>query len=122
MYNIDMTRFQYQALSLVLVLIAAGALGFAYYSYSQASPEAVSAREVKEVIEAVEKHMVLPEGEEPTVATVSSLDQLAGQPFFANAKIGYKVLIYTQARKAILYDPEIDRIIEVSALAIDQNQ
>ncbi len=69
------------------------------------------------VVDQVAVHLVLPEDEAPTVATVSSLEQLAGQPFFVNAKVGDKVLIYTKAKKAILYDPVIDKIVEVAPLS-----
>ncbi|OGN17447.1 MAG: hypothetical protein A3F48_04405 [Candidatus Yanofskybacteria bacterium RIFCSPHIGHO2_12_FULL_41_9] len=60
--------------------------------------------------------LVLPTDEQPTVATVTDLEALKGQPFFLNAKIGYKVLIYTKAKKAILYDPQARKIVEVAPI------
>lgn len=80
------------------------------------------AAEVASVIDAVAKHVVLPEGEEPTLATVTSLEPLAGQPFFKNAKLGDRVLIYTQAQKVILFDPTLDRVVEMAPLSLDQEQ
>lgn len=93
------------------------ALGFALYSYLRPAPDPARV-EVQNVVAMVAAHIVLPEGEDPTVATVSSLEQLAGQPFFASAKVGHKVLIYTKAKKAILYDPVMDKIVEVAPLDI----
>lgn len=58
----------------------------------------------------------LPPDEKPTIATVSDLEKLKDQQFFANARIGNKVFIFTQAKKAILYDVENNRIIEVAPL------
>ena len=52
------------------------------------------------------------------MATVSDLEKLKDQPFFAKAKIGDKVLIYTDAKKAILYDPVNDKIVEVAPINI----
>jgi hypothetical protein len=52
------------------------------------------------------------------VATVSDPEKLKEQPFFTQAKKGDKLLIYAKARKAILYDPAINKIIEVSTLNI----
>ena len=58
------------------------------------------------------------QGEDPTVATVVDPERLRDQPFFANAKQGDKVLIYTNAKKAILYSPESNKIIEVAPVNI----
>ena len=74
--------------------------------------------EVEQLLAAVHKLIVLPEGERPTVATVTNLEKLKDQPFFAQAKLGDKVLIYTNAKKAILYDPIANKIIEVAPINI----
>ncbi len=77
-------------------------------------------KEAKDVIAQVGKILVLPEGEDPTVATVTNLEKLKDQPFFAKAKLGDRVLIYTGAKKAILYDPIANKIVEVAPLGIEQ--
>lgn len=77
--------------------------------------------EVTTIVNEVGKLIVLPTDETPTVATVTDLSKLAGQPFFANAKIGDKVLIYTQAQKAILYDPIANKIIELAPFSAGTN-
>jgi uncharacterized membrane protein YcjF (UPF0283 family) len=71
---------------------------------------------VENVISEVGKLIVLPTDEEPTVATISDAEKLRDQPFFAKAKNGDKVLIYTKAEKAILYDPVAKKIVEVAPL------
>jgi hypothetical protein len=58
--------------------------------------------------------MDLPNNEEPMVATVSDVTKLANQPFFAKALNGDKVLAYTKNKKAILYRPSTNKIIEVT--------
>ena len=77
---------------------------------------AQSGGEIIEIIEVISQLMDLPEGETPTVATVSDKEKLKDQQFFAAAENGDKVLIYSNARKAILYRPSIDRIIEVAPI------
>jgi LytR cell envelope-related transcriptional attenuator len=72
--------------------------------------------DVSQLIAQVGSLMVLPQNEQPTVATVTDLDKLQGQPFFANAQVGDKVLIYSQAGKAILYRPGENKIIELAPL------
>ena len=107
----------------ILVILAVVAIGAAAYFYAQLNqlrqnPQQVAQEEVKSLVIKVGKLIVLPEGEEPTVATVTDPELLKDQPFFANAKTGDKVLIYTNARKAVLYNPEENKIIEVAPVSI----
>jgi hypothetical protein len=106
---------------IVAVLLILAALP-SYYYYGQykktqqllQNPSATANAEAKQLIGEVGKLMVLPASEQPTIATVSDITKLADQPFFANAKNGDKVLIYTQSKKAILYRESINKIIEVA--------
>lgn len=105
----------------VIALIAVG--GFLYYRSTQASklntqnPQAAQA-EVRKVVAAVGKLIDLPPGEDPTIATVTDATKLQDQPFFQKAKNGDKVLIYSGARKAILYDPQAKKVIDVAPINI----
>ncbi len=106
---------------LALVVLAAG--GASYYFYNQIqtlkkNPSKVSEQEVATIVAQVGKIMILPQGEQPTLATVADPALLKNQAFFAQAKVGYKVLIYTNARKAILYDPTENKIVEVAPINI----
>lgn len=91
-----------------------------YYQYQllKNNPQKIVAKENKELVAAISKLIILPEGEEPTIATVSDPEKLKGQLFFAKAQKGDKVLIYTNTRKAILYSPESNKIVEVAPLNI----
>ncbi len=75
-----------------------------------------------DVVKRISRHILLPSGEQPTVATVSDASKVRSQAFFANAASGDKVLIYAQAKKAYLYRPSIDRIIEVAPLAPNESR
>jgi hypothetical protein len=77
------------------------------------------AAQLEGVIAQVGKLMVLPVNEQPAIATVTDLNPLAGQAFFANASIGDVVLMYAVAKKAILYSPEKNKIIEVAPITTD---
>jgi hypothetical protein len=75
--------------------------------------------EIRITTQAVGKLMELP-AEKPTVATVKDVTQLpANQPFFKVARNGDKVLFYNDAKKAILYRPETDKIINVAPITVD---
>jgi len=75
--------------------------------------------EVSVLVEKVGTHMFLPVGEIPSVATVSEPEKLQGQDFFSQAKKGDKVLIYSNAKKAILYDPNADKIVTIAPIFLD---
>lgn len=107
-------------LLLALVVLLAGATVYLYMQYSglRADPTKEAQAEVDKLVAQVSKLIVLPEDEQPTVATVSDVDKLKDQPFFAKAQNGNKVLIYTGAKKAILFDPIANKIIEVAPINI----
>src|SRR3989344_5549431 len=103
----------------VLVVALVVLAGTTFYFYSQVNtlktdPQKAAQEETKNLLAKVGKIVVLPEGETPTVATVTDPEQLRDQPFFANAKAGDKVLIYTNARKAILYNPDDNKVVEIA--------
>lgn len=102
----------------VLAVLFLATLGTTYYFYQKSSGVSIKdpQKELEQTIKMVGKHLVLPSNEIPTMATVSDPEKLKDQPFFVNAKKGDKVLIYANSQKAILYDPEADRIVEVAPI------
>ncbi|MFM2357922.1 MAG: hypothetical protein RJA61_659 [Candidatus Parcubacteria bacterium] len=95
--------------------------GFAYYYYSEAqkfknNPQAQTQEEVDSLVAEVSRIILLPQDEDPTIATVSDPERLKDQPFFAKAKAGDKVLLYANAKKAYLYDPINKKILEVAPI------
>jgi hypothetical protein len=109
----------------ILLILAVGGAGYFFWQYQKArqataateNATAADPGEVARVVELVSQHVVLPGSEEPTVATITDTSVLQGQEFFRNAKVGHKVLVYQQARVAILYDPDIDRVINMSQIS-----
>lgn len=100
----------------VLILVGAMATSVYFYRKSKVDPQEVAVKDLDLIIKLVGKHIVLPENETPTLATVSDPEKLRDQPFFANAQKGDKVLLYSESRKAILYNPETDRVVEVAPI------
>ncbi len=89
---------------------------FFYYKYKTAISffkNQPIKKETKQLINRVDKLMELPQDELPTVATVTDKNKLKNQPIFARAENGDKLLIYPKAKKAILYRPSTNKIIEV---------
>ena len=106
---------------LVLLVIALGLTSAYFYKKSTSREETASQAEIKSLVEKVGRILVVPTDETPTVATVSDPEALKDQAFFADAKKGDKVLIYSNAKKAVLYDPVADKIVTVAPLNIDPN-
>lgn len=107
--------FTPKALTAILILILViSAVSYYFYMRHQNTK---GSDEVKNLVEQVGKIMELPANEEPTIATVTDVNKLKNQPFFARAIVGDKVLIYVQARKAILYRPATNKIIEVAPIS-----
>jgi hypothetical protein len=83
-------------------------------------PAKVNELKIMELVKNVGKIIDLPTGESPVMATITDTTPLANNPFFANAKIGDQVLIYTASKKAFLYDPEKKIVIEVASINIGE--
>lgn len=104
----------------IITVLALVAAGYLYYQMTQLkkSPQATVAKETKEVVSKVSKLVALPTDEQPTIATVADPALLKDQAFFAKAEKGDKVLIYTNAKKAILYSVKMNKVIDIAPLNI----
>lgn len=112
--------------TIVLLVLAVAGGGSAYYYYSQnqklaKNPNLAAQEESKRIVEAVGKLIDLPK-EEPTIATVTDKNKVKDQPFFAKSENGDKVLIFTKAKKAVLYRPSTNKVIEVAPVNIGEGQ
>ena len=106
----------------LFVILFLGSAGAAYYFYDRyislkTNPERLQQEELQTIISQVERIALVPQGETPTLATVTDPTSLRNQTFFINAKKGDRVLIYEGAGKAILFDPIQKRIIEMAPLS-----
>lgn len=95
---------------------------FVYYlnSLSNKNPELKAQIEVSELLSRVGKLIVLPENEMPTLATILDENKVKEELFFKNAKNGDKLLAYVKNKKAILYRPSTNKIVEVAPIIFDQ--
>ena len=94
-------------------------LGSAVYFYDQNLKLKVTSDETakednQKLLSEVGKIIELPSNESPTVAVVSDKEKLSGNVFFKNSQNGDKVLIFAEAKKAILYRPSTKKLIEVA--------
>ena len=82
-------------------------------------PELQADQEAANIVAKVSVLIDLPADETPSIATVSDPESLKDQPFFAKAQVGDKVLIYANAKKAILYNPTLNKVMDVTQLTMD---
>lgn len=104
----------------ILALAAAPSYYF-YQKYQKAQllikdPELALREEKSDLISKVSKLIELPITEEPTIATISDAQKIKDQPFFAKAENGDKVLIYTKQKKAYLYRPSNQKLVDVAPI------
>lgn len=104
----------------VMVIIALGAGAYYFYHQYKSKDNSVSVESSDNIVEKAGRLIELPD-EVATLATVTDREKLKDQPFFAHSENGDKALIYTQAKKAILYRPSANKIIEVMYISIGQN-
>jgi len=110
-------------LGVVLVaLFATSVYFFIQYQNSQKllkDPKEAAKEDTKVLLAKVGMVMALPSDEVPTIATVSDKSKLSEQAFFLKAENGDKILIYSNARRAILYRPSLNKIIDVTSVTIN---
>ena len=114
----------------ILLIVAAGTAVFYVKKYNDSqkqvqklvsNPTLTAQQQQQDLISKIGKLTNLPTGETPTIATVTDITKLAGQPFFANAKNGDKVLIYTGAKEAYLYRPSTNKLINIAPVNLGSN-
>ncbi len=113
---------------------AASGLVWSYLSYQKAQEQIVNLTSfegrqefdkqiISKLLEQVRKHIVLPSGEKPVVATITNIEDLVkNQPFFEGAHNGDSVIVYSKAKTAIIYDPNKDVIVKVGTVVVPDNQ
>lgn len=110
----------------VLIVLFAALAGFLFWKYlglKDSSGQASAEQERSQgVINKVGELYKLPAGEEPTVAQVQDKNKLDKQAFFASAENGDYILIYKEARLALIYRESIGKLINVGPITLDEGE
>ncbi|MBX4198814.1 hypothetical protein KW800_00870 [Candidatus Parcubacteria bacterium] len=107
------------ALTLLVVLLLVSMFFMLKQLEIYRAPALSAEDKVRQIVEKVSYAAVLPSSEVPTVATVSDPSKLVNQPFFINSKAGDQVLIYPIAKRAVLWRPSENKVVEISALTMN---
>lgn len=96
---------------LILLFAATSVFFFWQYKNSRSGDDTVLSRQV---IDNVSSLYFVPEGEEPTVAEIKDTSKLKDQPFFEKAQNGDYLLVYQQAKIAIIYRTSAHKLVNVA--------
>lgn len=115
-----------------VVFVVLGIGGVVFFQYQKTTQELAKLKNSpggpltddrqRELITEVSSKIMLPLDEKPTVAVVSDINRLKDQQFFSTGENGDVVLIYMNAKKAVLYRPAEKKIIEVAPVNLNNNQ
>ena len=121
-------------LVVVTILLLAGFAAWSFINYRQSEREILrlsslegqqdlAEQNLADLLEKVKAHMILPEGEEPVVATISDVEALLeNNAFFEGAQNGDRVIVYAEAQQAIVYSPTRDLIVSVGPVVTGGDQ
>jgi hypothetical protein len=106
----------------VLVVAALAAVVVLQYGRIQTleNPEATAAKVEEEagaLRDRVSKLMIVPD-ETPTVGNVDDAEKLKSQEFFRDAKNGDKVLMFTEARRVVIYRESENRVVNSGPIVV----
>lgn len=111
-------------LAVLVVVASVATAGYFYYENNKIKndPSALlnlQNKEADELKAKVGKLIDLPSDEKPVVATIQDKQKLKDQPFFNGAENNDKLLIFTNAKKAIIYREAANKIINVGPIAVN---
>ncbi len=101
---------------ILLGLLAIFVAGGIWYAVSvDMKVETPSEKKAKEerLIREVGSHVILPTSETPQLATVVDPAQYKNDPLLSQSLAGDKVLVFPTLKKAILYRPSLDRVVDM---------
>lgn len=107
----------------VIVLVLAAATGFLLWQNLQLrSPEGqkrATERANTRLVEEVSSKILLPDDQDPTIATITNVDELrkVNEAFYKEAQNGDKILFYST--RAVIYREGDGKIINVAPVTLD---
>jgi hypothetical protein len=109
-------------LFILLTVILIGIASFLLYQNNQLpflNKSSNAGTQVDDTLIKVGKLIKLP-NETPEIATITDIEKLRNQSVFKNAQNGDRVLIFTEAKRAIVYRPSENIIIDVGNISLSK--
>lgn len=102
------------AILVVLLLVLLALSGFLFMQNKKLKSNNNEANDLKAK---VSKIIDLP-SETPVIGTVEDKDKFKDQPFFSGVENGDKLLIFPEAKKAVIYREKDNKLINVGPIAV----
>lgn len=117
----------------VLLAVVAGGGYYFYDKYNETKQEVeklstiqgqqeLSKSQTQKLLEEMRSRIVLPDGEDPVIATITDINQLKNNEFYKNAKNDDRVVVFANAKKAYIYRPSTKTIVNVGAFSVESTQ
>jgi hypothetical protein len=103
-------------LLLVLLLLAAGCSALFFIKYKQAVNKA-PANERQQILSKIEPIIALPD-EQPELSTVLDTTKLTNQTLRQRANNGDKLLIYSKAKRLVIYRPSSGKVVDMLTIQV----
>ena len=112
-------------LLVALLILALAAFAWSFFNYQSVKKEVevlkdpslaqrLNEEQTQELLTKVGKVLVLPQEKNPVVAIINDVELLASnQDFYKDAHDGDKLIIYQNARKAIIFDEDANKVVNV---------
>lgn len=111
-------------LILIIILLLAFAIFKKFYNPKDElgkKTEQLSDKQTTAIVKKISKLIVVPADEKPMIVPISNADELiAEQRFYIGSEDGDYVIVYPNAKKAIIYRESENKLINVGPVIIDQ--
>lgn len=108
------------SLIFILLILVLGGGGVYYYFFKSPAKQPVTSAEVASVLKKLERHIILPTDEQPEIGRIDDpIEAVKNQPFVTGAQKGDLLIVYVKARRAIVYSPSRDIIVNVGPISFD---
>ncbi len=111
-------------LILIIILLLAFAIFKKFYNpidESNKKTDQLSEKQVASIVKKISKLIVVPSDEKPMIVPILNADELiAEQRFYIGSEDGDYVIVYPNAKKAIIYRESENKLINVGPVIVDQ--
>lgn len=109
---------------LLIAIVGGGYLGYQKFLVKNETEKTNESKspddEKKSILDTLAKFIELP-SDEPVIMTISDIEKLKDNPFFANAKNEDKVIVFKDSKRAMLFRPSTNKLVEMQTVSLDES-